>query len=391
MRGCAMRSDVPMPPEMAAELAAALATMPAASGVPQFREHVTATGGALVRSLERLEEAYTARLLLSAPVAEVLAWSAFLTLVRGHRGHTTVARYVDCLVRFLRWTTENAIDHTTVDMATFDAWQKWLRLTMKHGAKWQMLQVSAVRNFYDWRHTRGIGENCAKDLRGPREHARPARKYTPAHLRAMLAVVQGYASEAERRRDTALILVLLATGARREEVSRLDVHDVDFGRQTGMVSLHGKGSKHRDVPFEGPVVTALREWLLLRESLPYLQQTDAVFVGINGRTQGGRLSVTGIERRIRQAARFGGLRQWGVHRFRVTFATMLYDDGAGIEEIRRLLGHESIETTRRYIDVSERARKTRLSSASQHMALGTRNSGGPRWLDAALGGSHHRD
>ena len=50
--------------------------------------------------------------------------------------------------------------------------------------------------------------------------------------------------------------------------------------------------------------------------------------------------------------------------------------------------HESIETTRRYIDVSERARKTRLSANAQHVALGTRNTSGPRWLDAALGGGH---
>ena len=104
-----------------------------------------------------------------------------------------------------------------------------------------------------------------------------------------------------------------------------------------------------------------------------------------------KLTLSGVERRVRQAARTAGLRQWGVHRFRVTFATLLYDDGAGIEEIRNLLGHESIETTRRYIDVSERARKTRLSASAQHVALGTRNTSGPRWLAAALGGGQHRE
>lgn len=375
---------------MAPELAAALAAMPAAAGVVQFRDHVLPEGGPLARSLERLEAQHAAGRIPTLPAAEVWAWAAFLALVRGHRGATTVARYVDCLVRFMAWMAGEGADHAAVPLATFDAWQKWLRLTLRYGAKWQMLQVAAVRNFYDWRHTREMGANCARDLRGPRENQRPPRKYTTPQLQGMLRAAQAYESDAERLRDTALILFLLATGARREECTTLDVHDLELGRTTGVARLHGKGAKERDVPFEGPVVDALQAWLLHRESLPYLHPHDGVFVSLRGRVQGGRMVVTAIERRIRSAARIAGMRkgQWGVHRFRVTFATLLYDDGAGIEEIRRLLGHESIETTRRYIDVSERARKTRLSANAQHVALGTRNTSGPRWLDAALGGGH---
>ena len=374
-------------------LFAALASMPAAAGVEQFRAQVLPQGGPLARSLERLERAHVAGTLPTQWAAEVWAWAAFLALVRGHRGATTVARYVDCLVRFLCWLEAQGGNIAQVPMATFDAWQKWLRLSMRHGANWQMLQVAAVRNFYDWRQSRDMGPNCARDLRGPRERPRPARKYTTQQLQGMLAAVRGYTNDSERLRDTALLLFLLATGARREEVSRLDLQDMELGKNTGVAHLNGKGAKHRDVPFEGPVVTALQEWLLHREGLPYLHATDAVFVGINGRTQGSRLTVTGVERRIAIAGKAAGMRkgQWGVHRFRVTFATLLYDAGAGIEEIRRLLGHESIETTRRYIDVSERARKTRLASAAQHQLLGTRNAMGPRWMQAALGGAQHRE
>jgi site-specific recombinase XerD len=401
VRGESVRADLPPPPvdaPLVADILAALGGMPAATAVPEFRSHVQREGGPLARSLERLEAAHAAGELPTRLAAEVLAWAAFLALVRGHRGATTVARYVDCLARFLRWTHENHHDHATLPMSAFDAWQKWLRLTMRHGAKWQALQVTAVRNFYDWRHTRDIGPNCARDLRAPRENQRPPRKYTGQQLQGMLRIVGSYDNDSERLRDTALILFLLATGARREEVTKLDVHDLELARNTGVAHLKGKGAKDRDVPFEGPVVGALRDWLLHRESLPYLQPTDAVFVSINGMRQGNRLNVTGVEHRIKLAARRSGMRkgQWGVHRFRVTFATLLYDGdggaaGAGIEEIRRLLGHESIETTRRYIDVSERARKTRLSANAQHLALGTRNTDGPRWLAAALGGGYRRD
>ncbi|HSX64295.1 MAG TPA: site-specific integrase, partial [Pseudoxanthomonas sp.] len=79
------------------------------------------------------------------------------------------------------------------------------------------------------------------------------------------------------------------------------------------------------------------------------------------------------------------LREWGIHRFRVTFATQLYDDGADIETIRALMGHESIETTRRYLAVSERARRTRLSADRQHRVLGTKPTGTPLWARLATG------
>ena len=375
-------------PPLPQAIAEALAPMPAAASVPQYRDQVMAAGGPLARSMARLEDAHAEGRLTAAVAAELLAWAAYLALVRGHRGATTVAQYLDSLSRFTAWLAASEHDHAEVTHATFDAWQKWLRLTLRHGVRWQTAQVAAVRNFYDWRHTRELGANCARDLRAPREHAKPARKYSTPQLQAMLRVVQGYDNETERLRDTALLLFLLASGARREEVTRLDVQDLDFGRNRGMVHLRGKGAKERDVPLEGPVIDALRDWLLHREGLPYLHAHDAVFVAVNGFRHGARMGVAGVEGRIRIAGRQAGLRkgQWGVHRFRVTFATLLYDDGAGIEEIRKLLGHESIETTRRYIDASERARKTRLSSNAQHIALGTRNTSGPRWLDAALGG-----
>jgi site-specific recombinase XerD len=86
-----------------------------------------------------------------------------------------------------------------------------------------------------------------------------------------------------------------------------------------------------------------------------------------------------IERTVKRTAKRAGLGSWGVHRFRVTFATQLYDDGTDLERIRILMGHESIETTRRYVVVSDRMNRVRLRSNRQHEVLGTRPEGFPRW------------
>lgn len=380
---------VPQAPPVAplpAALAEAFGRLPAGEGGPGYRQLVLGRVGVLPRRMRLLEREMEARHLHVEQVAQLWLWAAYLEHVRGMRADTTVEQYVRSVARFFAWANTTArVDHA-LRPADFDSWQKWLALELKHGATWRMRQVVAVRGFYEWRATRGIGENLAADVRGPRESLGMPRKYTTGQLRAMLAEVANQPREQIRVRDKALLLFLLSTGARREEVSRINLRDVHLGQRSGLVRLHGKGAKEREVSFEGPVVEALREWLLVREALPFPRDPDALFVGVEGIGRGSRLRPRAIERRVSRYGQLAGLREWGVHRFRVTFATAMYDDGVGIEEIRLLMGHESIETTRRYLAVSERMRRSRLAADRQHEVLGTRKTGGPRWLRAALGG-----
>ncbi|HEU0095936.1 MAG TPA: tyrosine-type recombinase/integrase [Rhizomicrobium sp.] len=187
-------------------------------------------------------------------------------------------------------------------------------------------------------------------------------------------------------RDRSAVLLLLATGLRREELCTLQLQQLELTARRGVVRVMGKGAKERDVPFEGPVVDALHAWLNQRESLPFEHDTNAVFIALTGPTRGDPLSLRSFETMVAVHARAANLRDWGVHRFRVTFATQLYDEGADIETIRHLMGHESIETTRRYLAVSERARRTRLSADRQHRVLGTKPTGAPLWVRMATGG-----
>ena len=371
---------------LAPAVEAALAALPGAADVPAYRTQVLAEVGALARVMRRAEAVALAGQTTARQCAELWLWAAYLQHVRGYRGATTVAQYVRSAGRLLEWAEATGRDFQALEPSDFDSWQKWLALELRHKARWRLRQVAAVRGFYAWRSTRGLGEDLAADLRGPREPIGMAKKYTTHQLRGMLLAVTQERQSPMRLRDIALLLFLLATGARREELSQVDLRDLDLGQRTGLVRFKGKGAKTREVPFEGPVVEAVRTWLLQREELPFEIDAAAVFLGTSGPGRGKRLSPRAIERRVSAYARAAGLREWGVHRFRVTFATALYDDGAGIEEIRLLMGHQSIETTRRYLAVSERMRKTRLTATRQHDVLGTRPTGEPRWMRAVLGG-----
>ena len=375
---------------LSAGVAAALSLLPAASDVERFRGEALRAPGRFAARMQGIERLHGAGKLSDAGMAELWTWAAYAVVVRGSPADTSVNEYARAIARLMEWAQAQGLDYGALTTADFDQWQKWLALTHRNGRDWRGVQLAAARQFYLWRFTRGIGANCAEHTRVNRRIIRMPKRYSDAQLRAMLAQTQQGATHEVRVRDRLIILLLVAAGLRREEMTKLDLRDIELGKRTAVIRVNGKGTKQRDVPVEGPVVQLLIEWLAVREGLPYPVDPEPLLVALATSWRGTRLTIRALEAMLERHARGAGLREWGLHRFRVNYATGLYDEGYGIEEIRVLLGHSSIETTRRYLEVSDRARKTRLSAAAQHKLLGQRGSGEPLWLQAALGGLYGR-
>lgn len=348
-----------------------------------IREQVLGQIGHTRSAIMALEASEAAGHISAQACAEVWAWVTWMSVIRGNEIRTTAALYVRMVTLYLEWCFAEPVDYAVASMADMEAWQRWLYLARKHSAQHRTRQGYAVRSFYAWRSIHGIGANCGAHLRLPKEVRKMPRKYADDQVRAMLEAAATHPSPVTAQRDRLLILFLFATGCRREELSKLDVGDVDLGQRVGMVRVSGKGNKERVVPIEGPVVEELRRWLLARDQLR--PDSQALFTTIQ--RPPGRMTLNAVERVVRRAAVGAGLREWGVHRFRVTYATALYDQGSDIEEIRILLGHSSIETTRRYISVSSRMRKTRIRAGHQHALLG-QSAGVPSWVGQVIGGNH---
>lgn len=359
----------------------ALAALPNGDALPDYRGRLMAGDARFAKVMRRVE----ASAIQPAALAELWLWVVHLAIDCGSRTATTGQSYAGTVGRFLCWCAANDVDFREARLQDFERWQRWLHFECKNREAWRAQQVFALRNFYDWRRSRGLSlENLAADLRGPRVKKKPAKKYTTEQLRDLFRAIEN-GSRARAVRDRCAVLLLLVTGLRREELATMTLSSLEMSSRLGCVHVFGKGAKERDIPFEGPAVEVLRAWLQQRESLPFLEDHDALFVSLSNPNRGQALGLRSFEKMVGVHARAAGLRDWGVHRFRVTFATQLYDDGADIETIRARMGHESIETTRRYLDVSERARKTRLRSDRQHAVLGTKPTGVPMWARLAAG------
>ena len=145
-------------------------------------------------------------------------------------------------------------------------------------------------------------------------------------------------------RDIAIIDLLLSTGMRVGELVKINRDDIDF--QERQCVVFGKGNKEREVYFNARTKIHLKKYLE--------QRTDtnpALFVSLHEPHT--RLTISGVEVRLRQLGKRVNLNKVHPHKFRRTLATMAIDKGMPIEQVQKMLGHVKIDTTLHYAMVNQ--------------------------------------
>lgn len=153
-------------------------------------------------------------------------------------------------------------------------------------------------------------------------------------------------------RNYIMAAILYATGVRREELANLKLSDID--RTRGMLSVIGKGNKHRQVPLGEQTMGELSKYLQRREEFCLLKDTQTPFLFLN--RFGKSLSVRSVDRAIKKFGRQAGISATP-HKLRHSFATHLLENGADLLLIKELLGHSSLSTTQKYTHVTAEAMK----------------------------------
>lgn len=144
-------------------------------------------------------------------------------------------------------------------------------------------------------------------------------------------------------REKAIIEFLYSTGCRVAEMVGLDLSDVDL--ETGEAVVLGKGKKYRTVFLTPKCVLYIKNYLSTRTD-----KEPPLFVG--QQKPHGRLNTSSVGALLRKLGRKCGIEKVHPHRFRRTCATMALHRGMPIDQVRLMLGHESIETTTIYAEES---------------------------------------
>ena len=156
--------------------------------------------------------------------------------------------------------------------------------------------------------------------------------------------------EAAPNRLYRMILVLLyATGVRRTEAARIKVEDIDSQRMVIHIP-QGKGARDRDVPLSPKLLEELRSWWRLKKPRGYLFPSTAGQRGVDQ-----PISDKTVWHACHIAATHAGLKKKiHPHTLRHSFATHLLEAGTDLRTIQLLMGHERLEDTTVYLQLSRR-------------------------------------
>jgi len=204
-------------------------------------------------------------------------------------------------------------------------------------------KLVSISAFCEWaREAHLISANPADGI-SQVDEVRPAPRWLDKNEQyALLRTVQ----ERGRKRDVALITLMLNTGLRVSEVSGLTVADVSISPRKGSVAVRGgKGGKFRAVPLNVDTRRALQSYLNEAD----LESGSYLFIS----QRGGPLQPSGIYYLVNRYARDARLEDVTPHTLRHTFGKNLVDAGVSLDRVAQLLGHESVDTTRVYTTPSE--------------------------------------
>lgn len=152
------------------------------------------------------------------------------------------------------------------------------------------------------------------------------------------------------KRNRAMLETLFASGMRISELISLRINQLDH---SGKIFVEGKGRKRRFIYLTNRAESYIRDYLKLRDD-----DNPFLFIAERGRNAANNkkhISPNYLQMKIKWYREYLGISiKTSAHSLRHGFATYLAEQGANPAAIQVLLGHESLETTTRYVHASDR-------------------------------------
>ena len=146
-------------------------------------------------------------------------------------------------------------------------------------------------------------------------------------------------------RNQAIFELFLSSGIRVGELVTLKIDNVDFDECKAIVT--GKGNKERIVYFSEKAKNYILQYLELRDD-----ENEYVFTSRNYNKGKGKLRIATVGEMIRGLGERVNVYAHP-HKFRRTFCSQMIKKGMPIDQVQKLMGHESIDTTLRYLDMDD--------------------------------------
>lgn len=275
-----------------------------------------------------------------------------------NRSELTVKNYGDDLRSFEKFFRDlrNQISWEMVDS---DVVRNWMERMMDEGNNAASInrRLSALRSFYRFALSRKlVDKDPVHGITGPKK-GKPLPQFLKEKEMDRLLEREYWTRSFEDVRDRAIILTFYETGIRLSELTGLDNGMVDFVER--QLKVTGKRSKQRIIPFGEELYVAFREYVKCRDD-NVARKSEALFLTEKGL----RMTASQVREIVRKnLSKVCTLKKRTPHVLRHTFATAMLNNKAGIESVKKLLGHESLSTTEIYTHTTFEQLKREYSSA----------------------------
>ncbi len=274
----------------------------------------------------------------------------YLDFVRRHRGRRTTHQLENCLSRFFGWLARSGI----ADLQTLTGQQvRGFVSSLKHFQPATIaVEVSALRGFLSYLHlnSRVLETDLANAVERPRIYrdSQPPQVLDPKTVECLLAAVNR--STALGKRDYAMLLLAARYGLRPSDIRSLRFENV-YWREHRIVLLQSKTQRSLELPLLADVDDALVAYIRRGRPASTAREIFVRHVTPTG-PLAPRNNLWPVMDRALKAARVDlpGPRR-GLHLLRHSLATRMLTNGVALDTISDVLGHSSVETTRRYAQV----------------------------------------
>jgi integrase/recombinase XerC len=200
-------------------------------------------------------------------------------------------------------------------------------------------------------------DNIAANIKTPKTRYPQSDFLTEHEINLVFRKVAESSSKKFVDRNLLLFNLLFQVCLRGTEVCNLRIKDVRIDNGEPKIFVRRKGGKEADIPLNQDLVEMFEVWLDIRKTFRGAQEFPWVFLTSHG-TQLNRVQIHDL---VKRAILSAGLvkRKMGPHILRHSGASLLSEKGASPQEIQFLLGHESLNSTQRYLHFNkERLRNT---------------------------------
>lgn len=214
--------------------------------------------------------------------------------------------------------------------------------------------IIVVKMFYEWRLQNGYGENIANGIKTPRRYK--GFKKLPLTITQIKKLLKAIDTKTLKgKRDFAIINLMLRTGIREIELTRIDIRDIS--ERDGMkFNIQRKGRKSKDLPVSLTDKSLKAIYNYLRERKKW-NEDDPLFVSVKNSK---RISTQMIRKVIKQY-----LKQIGIdnslitaHSLRHSAGSLALQLGASEYQTQMFMGHKDFSTTQLYTRTRERIMQT---------------------------------